>query len=129
MKITLLFSMIMLSGCALINEANQRSHGTWDQYNRQKAEERRRAEEEAEDGPYLQKFEGRSEDDVILEFGAPTQTSQVGSFKVFIMNEVHTVPSEKSISKSTADHHYAELRFYFKDGRVVKWDYKKRPEL
>lgn len=70
---------------------------------------------------------------MILELGAPTKTEEIASFKVYYYFTDRGYSGHSSASafggaafgNSSYRHHFRQSRFYFKEGKVVKWDYER----
>lgn len=69
---------------------------------------------------------GKSEDDIVLKYGAPTRTERAGNFIIYYYRTNHRVRSTAyvggSIMSGNSSESFQETRFYFSKSRLVKWD-------
>lgn len=78
-----------------------------------------------------EKYVGKSEDDLIEELGAPDRVDNVGSYKIYYYITNRGVTSESvgtnfgrwGVAEGKSKAHGQTSRFYFKGGKVTKWDY------
>ena len=119
-------------GCSLIEK--------YQQTKRERAE--RRAEREAEFEARAEEFEklqdrqfdGWSEDKVIENFGAPSRIETAGSYKIYYYTTDNGVVSRSSgfvignsaFGDSKSRRNFEETTFFFKNGKVTKWDYDRQ---
>lgn len=130
MRILFLAVLVALfSGCAISEELRQRRADTWERNG-----EEERAAKQAEQDRIEHQYDGWTEDQVIRDFGAPDRIENAGSFKIYYYINDEGISSKQKAAaygyvasgKSSSIHHFEQTNFFFKDGRVDHWDFKKQ---
>lgn len=134
MKTLVLMALVLLlSGCAAFQRVTNSDGLSSSERKARVAEERREAarlEQERKDKLCI----GRTEDEVVIDQGAPTKIDTAGTFRVFhyfkdLGSSSQSIGSAGRIgyvviargATAVTNHHYL-LKLYFKDGKCVKWD-------
>jgi hypothetical protein len=126
--VVVIFSLFVLTGCALVGEVNYRSNGKWAKDLReQKADEERELKEKHDARV------GMTESQIIENIGAPTKSEEVAGFNIWsYYRDNGSTGSGASVGRfisantMTIQNHFEITRYYFKEGKVVKWDYEKQ---
>lgn len=117
-KIIFILMACLLSGCAMMDQI--KNPGKYNGSNR-----------DNQINDVHDRCVGKTEDELILELGAPQKIESVGSFKIFSYFTDRGSTSRGGASafsnavfvKTKTENHHQMSRFYFKEGKVVKWDY------
>ncbi|CAK0739554.1 hypothetical protein CCP2SC5_1020015 [Azospirillaceae bacterium] len=128
--IFLILISLILSGCSVVQTIQDRKAQREEEYQRQKAEQQEQERLDAE--AMAHQYDGWTEDKVIMEFGAPSKIENAGSFKIYYYRTDQGVTARSSagvfygssFGTSRAKSHYEEATFFFKNGKVAKYDYQ-----
>lgn len=80
------------------------------------------------------KHDGKTEDDILMEFGAPTRIENAGSFLIYYYRTEKgysgrgntTDINGIAINNTKAKYHYEQTAFFFREGKVAKFQYESR---
>lgn len=90
-----------------------------------KAEQQRIADEQE------RMYDGRTEEQIILEFGAPSRIERLPAMSIFYYRTDNgstssgggAVFGRVALTRGRSNYHFEETTFIFKEGKVIKWDY------